>query len=171
MSIKVIAAVGLKGEIGRNNDLCWRIAADLKRFRTLTLGQVVVMGRKTYESIGHPLAERLNIIVSRTLKDIPGCVVVKSWQLAVEYAQAYNSQLDIYCIGGGELYKAAVLTADEVLITRIYNEALLADTWFPFELMADYLPMVPEDGDEFHLDPPSGMMYKYCTYNRKPKVY
>lgn len=171
MSIKVIAAVGLKGEIGQNNDLCWRIAADLKRFRTLTLGHVVVMGRKTYESIGHALPERLNIVVSRTLKDIPGCVVVRSWHQAVEYAQAYNSQLDIYCIGGGELYKAAVLTADEVLITRIYNEALLADTWFPFDLMDAYAPGVSEQGEVFLIDEPTGMMYRYYSYTRNPNVY
>jgi Dihydrofolate reductase len=170
MSIKIIAAVGLKGEIGRNNDLCWRIAADLKRFRALTVGQIVVMGRRTYESIGHPLAERLNIVVSRTLQAIPGCVVVSSFQRAIEYAQDYSSQLDIYCIGGGELYKAAVPVADEVLITRIYNEALLADTWFPFDLMTNYLPMIPEDGDAYHIDKPSGLMYKYCTYLRKPNI-
>ena len=171
MSIKIIAAVGLKGEIGRNNDLCWRIAADLKRFRDLTTGQIVVMGRRTYESIGHPLAERLNIVVSRTVKDIPGCVVVKSWPQAVEYAQAYNSQLDIYCIGGGELYKAAVTTADEVLITRIYNEALLADTWFPFDLMDDYACGISAQGELFLIDEPTGLMYRYYTYTRKPKVY
>lgn len=84
LTIKMIVACGLCGEIGRDNDLIWKIPKDLKRFKQLTLGSTVIMGRKTFDSIGRALPERLNIVISKTYDTIPGCIVAKESKCGVE---------------------------------------------------------------------------------------
>ena len=114
--ISMIVAVSDNLCIGRNNDLPWVLPGDLKNFKYLTSGKVVIMGRKSYESIGRPLPNRINVIISRNKKlEIPGCVVFNSLKKALI---SYESQ-DIFIIGGAEIYYLGSKFATEFYITRV----------------------------------------------------
>ncbi|MEX0649499.1 MAG: dihydrofolate reductase [Candidatus Andersenbacteria bacterium] len=102
----IIAALDKDGVIGHNNTIPWDIPEERKLFRELTTGNVVVMGRKTFESIGKPLPDRINIVVSRTVSSIPGTEVYPSLEQALEAAKAY--QKDIFIIGGAQIYEQAL---------------------------------------------------------------
>jgi dihydrofolate reductase len=126
--ISLIAAVSENGVIGVDNKLPWYIPEDLKRFKELTSGKTVIMGRKTYDSIGKPLPNRLNIVVSRN-KDlhIDGCLVVDSIVNAIRKA---GTDKDIFIIGGGEIYKKSVRFARRIYLTKVH-ETVEGDTTFP----------------------------------------
>jgi dihydrofolate reductase len=126
--IALIAAVSENGVIGVDNKLPWYIPEDLKRFKKLTSGNVVIMGRKTYQSIGKPLPNRLNIVISRN-KDlvIPGCLVVHTMNQAIRKA---GTDKDIFIIGGGEIYNIGMVYANKIFLTKIHQE-VEGDTTFP----------------------------------------
>lgn len=126
--IALIAAVSDNGVIGVDNKLPWYIPDDLKRFKKLTSGNVVIMGRKTYESIGKPLPNRINIVVSRN-KDlvIPNCLVVDSMTKAIRKG---GTDKDIFIIGGGEIYNSGLIHAKRIYLTKIHQE-IDGDTKFP----------------------------------------
>ena len=140
MKIAIIAAVAKDGAIGNDGEIPWHFPEDMARFKKLTLGKLVIMGRKTYESIGHPLKNRLNIIVSRRLGyDLSnqGGMVVGSFEAALAYAkrmfeaQPASSKVDeVFCIGGAEIYRLAMPIADRIYLTRI-EKRYQADTFFP----------------------------------------
>lgn len=117
--IALVAAMSENGAIGNSNHLPWRLAADMKRFRKLTLNHVVIMGRKTYESIGRPLPKRTNIVVSRNpnLALQGACVLVNSLQQAFRLASTAKK---VFVIGGSEIYREAIRCADELYLTIIY---------------------------------------------------
>ena len=110
--------------IGKDNQLLWKQSADLKRFKALTTDKTVVMGRKTYDSIGRPLPNRRNIVITRQDIEIPGCEVVHS----LEEAISLNDE--IFILGGGEIYKKSIILADKIFLTEI-NAYLKGDTYFP----------------------------------------
>lgn len=111
--IKIVVATSNNGVIGKDNKLLWKQSEDLKRFKSLTLGQKVVMGRKTYESIGKPLPNRDNYVITRSLNEIEGCKVLKSFE------EVNSLDGDIYIIGGGEIYEKFITFADEIYLTII----------------------------------------------------
>lgn len=114
--------------IGRGNALPWRLPADLKHFKAVTLGKPVLMGRKTYESIGRPLPGRHNIVVSRNADfSAPGCTVVSSTDAAL---QAAGDAPEIMIIGGAQLYVELLPRVQRVYLTRI-DAAFDGDAWFP----------------------------------------
>lgn len=121
--ISIIVAYDKKLAIGKDNTLVWRQSEDLKRFKRLTSGKTVVMGRKTYESIGKPLPNRRNIVISRQNIDIEGVEVINTFD-------SLNKDEDIFIIGGGEIYKNFIIFADRLYVTEIDCE-IEADTWFP----------------------------------------
>jgi dihydrofolate reductase len=126
--ISIIVAMAENRVIGRNNALPWRLPNDLKHFRRLTTGHVVIMGRKNYESIGKLLPERTNIIVTRnTGYAVPGARVVHSLEAA--YAAAAGDD-EIFVIGGAEIYRAALMRADRLYLTLVHA-AVPGDTCFP----------------------------------------
>lgn len=128
--IALIAAVSKNGVIGKNGGLPWKISSDLKRFRQLTAGHPVIMGRKTYESIGKPLPERTNIVITRDSHyPAPGCIVVSSIEKAVEEAKKIESEI-IFVIGGGEIYRTALPFADVLYLTLVHAE-MNGDAFFP----------------------------------------
>lgn len=141
-TISIIAAIGEKRELGKDNKLLWHIPEDLRRFKVLTKGHAVIMGRKTYESIGKPLPDRLNIIITRdTSYTVQGAVVVHSLQEAMQNTESRikpclpagrNSELpaEIFIIGGGQIYKEALPVADTLYLT-IVQGSFQADTYFP----------------------------------------
>ena len=128
--ISIIAAIGENRELGKKNELIWRIPADLKRVRELTTGHPIIMGRKTFESIGKPLPNRTNIIISRTASDIEGCLVFDSLEKGIVAAQTADTE-EIFIFGGASIYTEALPLVDRLYLTRVYATASEADTLFP----------------------------------------
>ena len=129
MKISLIVAMSSNRVIGLDNQMPWHLSADLKRFKQITMGYPILMGRKTFESIARPLLGRTNIIVSRNPVYRPeGCVVAES----VEAAIRHGCQLadEVFVIGGSTLYKASLPIADTLYITQI-NQEFDGDTFFP----------------------------------------
>jgi dihydrofolate reductase len=117
MTLSVIAAVARNGIIGRGNALPWRLPEDLKRFKALTMGHHIVMGRRTYESLGRLLPGRTTVIVSRNSDyKVPGALVVGSLQQAIA---ACGNDPEIFVIGGEELYREALPLAQRLYLTEI----------------------------------------------------
>ncbi len=130
MQISLIVAADEKNGIGLGNQLLCHLPDDLKYFKQTTLGHAIVMGRKTFESIGKPLPKRTNIIISRNAAlNIEGCVVVTSLNEAIEYAKA-NGETELFITGGGTIYELAFPLADKIYLTRIHH-TFDADTFFP----------------------------------------
>jgi dihydrofolate reductase len=128
--VSIIAAHAENMEIGKGNKLLWHIPDDLKRFKTLTSGHPIIMGRKTYESIGKPLPNRTNILVTRDRNyTVKGCIVTHSLEEAIEKASDIDQQ-EIFIIGGGELYQQGMALADKLYITLVKG-TFEADTFFP----------------------------------------
>lgn len=125
--ISIIVAIAENGVIGGDNTLLWHISEDLKNFKRLTLGHPIIMGRKTYESIGRPLPGRDNIVVSRQDIEIEGCRVVHSISEATEL---YASDKELFVIGGGEVYSQTLPLAERLYITRVHR-SYEGDTRFP----------------------------------------
>lgn len=124
--IKIIVATSKNGIIGNDNKLLWNISEDLKKFRDITIGGSVIMGRKTFESIGKPLDKRRNIVITRNLLyKADGCEIVSSLEEALSLTDN-----DCFIIGGGEIYKQAIEISDYIYLTLI-NEYFDGDTYFP----------------------------------------
>jgi dihydrofolate reductase len=131
MSLVLIAAVARNGVIGRDNELVWRDRDDLQRFKRLTLGHVLMMGRRTYDSIGRPLPGRTTIVVTRRPDwSAPGVTVAHSFEEALKLAEEVSPGQDVYVAGGGEIYRLALPLADRLELTEIAAD-LDGDTTFP----------------------------------------
>jgi len=130
MEVILIAAVGENGEMGRNNELLWHLPGDLPRFKELTMGSPLIMGRKTFDSIGRALPGRLNIVLTaNTDWQHEGVSTANSIESALELAKAENSD-KIFVIGGGQIYKLFLAYATSLEITEVHD-APVADTFFP----------------------------------------
>lgn len=126
--IIMIAAVAENNALGKNNDLLWHLPNDFKRFKTLTSGHHIIMGRKTFESFPKPLPNRTHIIISRDLTyKVEGCIVVDSIEKALAVCP---KDQDSYIIGGGEIYKLGLSYADKLDLTRVHH-TFEADVYFP----------------------------------------
>jgi dihydrofolate reductase len=127
MKIAIIVAMGTNRVIGRDNEMPWHLPADLKHFKQTTLGKPVLMGRKTHESIGRPLPERANIVITRDRDyDAPGCTVVHS----IEEALRAAGDGEVMVIGGAEFYRQILPRADTIYLTLIH-QTFEGDTRFP----------------------------------------
>lgn len=127
----LIAAVAANGVIGLDGTLPWRLPADLHRFRSLTTGHPVVMGRRTFESIGRPLPKRTNMVLSRDPAYIAdGCWVFDNVADAVTMAGASPGGHQVWIIGGGDLYASTIDSADRLELT-VLDAEVEGDTWFP----------------------------------------
>ncbi|PWS26087.1 dihydrofolate reductase [Pedobacter yonginense] len=128
-SIAIAVAVGKNSEIGKNNQLLWHMPADLKYFKQTTSGHTVVMGRKTFDSVGRPLPNRRNIVITRdaSLK-IDGVEVVNSLNEALNITQ--SEEKPVFIIGGAEIYHQALPKTNMLYLTTIH-ETFDADTFFP----------------------------------------
>ena len=125
--ISIIVAVAQNGVIGDKNSLLWHITEDMRFFRQTTSGHPVIMGRKTYESLGRPLPNRTNVVISRTISHIEGCTVVGSLEEAVAM---FPSDEEVFIIGGAQIYALALKVADRFYLTRVEHE-YEGDTSFP----------------------------------------
>ena len=131
MKLSMIAAMGQSRVIGIDNKMPWHLPADLQWFKKTTLGSPIIMGRKTYDSIGRPLPGRLNIILSRNpdLK-IEGCTVVNTLSAAIEVAETVDNVEEVFITGGAHLYEKFLQDADLLYLTLIDAE-FEGDTFFP----------------------------------------
>ena len=132
METIIIVAVSENDAIGKDNKLLFHLKEDMQNFKRLTTSNVVIMGRKTYESIGKPLKDRINIVISRSdNKDEENLIWVHSLEEAMKKAKEYEK--DIYIIGGGSIYKEALEKdiVDKIYLTRIKKRVNDADTFFP----------------------------------------
>lgn len=155
--LAVIAAVAANGVIGAGNRLPWRLAADLKRFRALTTGHTVIMGRKTWESIGRPLPDRQNVVVTRQRAyRAPGADVAPSLDAALALVRLPPPA---FCIGGGALYREALPRATTLHLTEI-DRAYAGDATFPALDRSAWREVArePQRGDDFD--------YAFVTYER-----
>ena len=125
--ISIIVAVAANGVIGDNNSLLWHISEDLRNFKRITSGHPVIMGRKTFESLGRPLPNRTNVVVSRTATAIDGCRVAASLDEAIAMFSADEAA---FIIGGAQIYAQALDAADKIYITRVGRD-YEGDTSFP----------------------------------------
>ena len=126
--IILIAAISKNNEIGKSNQLLWHLPDDFKRFKTLTTGHYIIMGRKTFESFPKPLPNRTHIIITRQKNyAVENCIVVSSLEEAIKVCPKNE---DIYIIGGGEIYKQSIDFADKLEITVVDHD-FEADTFFP----------------------------------------
>jgi dihydrofolate reductase len=126
----MIVAAGENNEIGKDNDLIWHLRDDLKRFKSLTSGHHIIMGRKTFESFPKPLPNRTHIVITRqsNYKAPDGVIIVNSIEDAINIAKKDSQP---FIIGGGEIYKQAMPYASKIEITRVHATFPEADTFFP----------------------------------------
>jgi dihydrofolate reductase len=137
MIISLIAAVSDNGVIGKGNEIPWKLSTDLKRFKMFTSGKAVIMGRKTFESIGEPLPNRINIILSKDKKFKPAKTVVFS-ELGDALNFAADNQLEeVFIIGGAQIYEATIDMADRIYLTKVHAQ-IEGDAYFPDFDMADW---------------------------------
>ena len=153
--INIIVAASLNNVIGKDNKLLWRQSADLKRFKELTTGKTVVMGRKTFDSIGKPLPNRRNIVITRQSIQIPGCEMVNSLE------EALKLDNEIFIIGGGEIYQKSIILADKIFFTLIETE-IEGDTHFP--VFGDEWKI--ESKEDFLKDEKNQFDYQFINYVR-----
>ena len=125
----IVVAMGLSNEIGADNQLLWHLPKDLKHFKEITSGHPIIMGRKTYESIGKPLPNRTNIVISRKTDWFEeGILIVGSIKEAIKFAKKIDE--NIFIIGGGNIYQQTIDIADKLEVTLVKTD-LEADTFFP----------------------------------------
>ena len=130
MKLSLIVAVAENNTIGHNNQLIWHLPNDLKQFRRLTTGHCIIMGRKTFDSIGKPLPNRTSIIVSRNPDfQIEGCITVDSLEKAISKASEIESQ-ETFIIGGAEIYRLSLPLADKIYLTEVHH-SFEGDALFP----------------------------------------
>lgn len=162
MILSHIVAAAKNGVIGVNNTLPWHIPEDLKFFREKTKGKALIMGRKTFESVGHPLPHRLNVVITRQTDYRPdGAHVVRSLDEAIEYCQSQKHKYgdEIFIIGGGEIFKDSMGRVDLIYLTRIHKD-YPGDIFYP-----DVDPLKFEEIERRDRDEP--VPFSFLTYARK----
>jgi len=157
----MIAAAAENNALGKNNELVWHLPNDFKRFKSLTTGHHIIMGRKTFESFPKPLPDRVHVVITRQENYQPeGCIVVDSIEKAIAVCPEND---DSYVIGGGEIYNLALPFTDIIELTRVHH-TFEADAFFPKISSSEWLLVESEENykDEKHL-----YDYTYETYIRK----
>ena len=160
-NISIIVAISENNAIGKNNQLLWHLPADLKHFKTITSGHPIIMGRKTYDSIGRPLPNRKNIVITRQ-KDlvIEGVHIVNSMEEALSLCANEN---EVFIIGGAEIYKSALSFTNLIYLTTVHHH-YDADAFFPELAKKDW----KEINQEYHpADEKNSVAYTFSTLKRQ----
>ena len=163
MQKNIIVAISDNNAIGKNNELLWHISEDLRFFRRTTLGWPVIMGRKTFESIGRALPGRVNVVISRGFTTGEDVEVVGSLEEAFATAESTNLE-KCFVMGGGQIYAQALEQADRLVVTHVHTVIEDADTFFP--------PIDPEvwevvQRSELFTDEETGYTFEFVEYLRK----
>jgi dihydrofolate reductase len=158
--ISLLVAMDRNRLIGKDNDLPWRLPADLAYFKKMTMGHPIVMGRKTYESIGRPLPGRENIIITRnSTYSAVGCKVIQSIDEIIELSK---TKTETFVIGGSEIFKEILPFVDKLYITEI-EEEFEGDTYFPNIPFEDWKLISREKGIQDEKNP---YEFYFCVYER-----
>ena len=158
--VSVIVAIAENYVIGDKNTLLWNIKEDMRRFRTTTTGHPVIMGRKTYESIGRPLPKRTNVVITRGDSEFEGCLVAHSLEEAVAM---FPTDEEVFIIGGAQIYNQALPLADKLYLTIVHRN-YDGDTSFPALDMSEWNELSREEfehGEEFEHP------FSFINYERK----
>lgn len=148
MTISIIAAVAKNGAIGYENKLLYWLPNDLKRFKALTTGHTIIMGRKTFDSLPKgALPNRRNIVLSRTLKELPGCECFPSLKSALSHC---SEEEEVFIIGGSSVYRQAMPLADRLCLTEVDDTPTEADAFFPSYQEWKEVSREEHDTDEKH---------------------
>lgn len=160
MNLNIIVATDSKGGIGKNNDLPWYLPADLKYFKAMTNGHTIIMGRRTFDSMGKALPNRRNIVISRQ-KDLEykDTEVTHSLESALSLC---SKDEEVFIIGGGEIFRQALPVADTLYITEIHHN-FEADTFFPAINKAEWKEVKREDKQP---DEKNRVPYSFVTYKK-----
>jgi len=159
--VTIIAAIAENNALGKDNQLIWHLPADLKRFKKMTLNHVVIMGRKTLESLGKPLPNRTNILVTRDKNyKAEGCVVVNSLKEALEAAAKEDE--NPFILGGAEIYKQALPFTDKLDVTFVHHQ-FDADVFFP---EIDKKIWKETSREDFKADENNKYDYSFVTFER-----
>jgi dihydrofolate reductase len=160
--ISIIVAIAQNNAIGKDNDLLWHLSGDLKRFKELTTGHTIVMGKRTFESLPvRPLPNRKSIVITDVEgEQIPGCVMAYSIEDAVNKCDANDEN---FIIGGGSVYRQFMPIADKLYLTVVHKD-FEADTFYP-EINFDEWQAIEKQENIF--DEKSGLTYSYIIYKRK----
>src|SRR6201986_2763661 len=160
MIVSIVVAISENNAIGKNNQLLWYLPADLKHFKNITTGHTVIMGRKTYESVGKPLPNRRNIIITRQDITIEGCEVVKS----IEGALALSaSEEEVFIVGGAEIYRQSMHLTNRIYLTVVHQK-FDADSFFPEIHYDEWLETEQEDHEP---DEKNKLPYSFITLERR----
>ena len=154
--IAIIAAVAKNRVIGSHGKIPWHIAEDFRKFKSLTKGNVVIMGRRTFESIGRPLPDRTNVVVSATMEEVPGIIIARSLRSAISRAQDRGGK--IFICGGARLYEEGIAIADTMYISHVKGD-FDGDTLFPDYDESEWEKVSCERFDDF----------MFCEYRRAEK--
>jgi dihydrofolate reductase len=174
MQVSIIVAVSENGVIGREGELPWRLSSDLRRFKEITMGHTVIMGRRTWESIGRTLPGRRMIVISRQpgyRVEIPEVEVAASLDDALERATA-KGEVEAFVIGGAEMYRSALPIADRLYVTLVKAQ-VEGDTYFPVKSFDDFdwNSWVIVNQEPHEADAKNEYSYVYVTLQRcEPKA-
>ena len=159
-TLSIIVALAKKNRaIGKNNKLPWYIPEDLKHFKDVTNGHPVIMGRKTYESIGRPLPNRTNIVVTRNKNyNAPGCLIASSLTNSIKLAKQKDKD-EIFIIGGGQIFEEVIMIADKLYLTVVEGD-IEGDIYFP-QYEAAFPKIISESKHESH-----GYKYTFLTLSK-----
>ena len=160
MKISLIAAFAEEGVIGKDGKIPWTLKEDLKHFRNQTEGCSVVMGRKTYESIGRPLPNRLNIVMTKNPKKLEGVKEVSNRKEALEIASSYSDE--VFIIGGEKVYEEFLPFATKMYLTKI-DIKVKGDTFFPNWNLSEWKELSRQDKRDLDQD----IKYCFLEYKRK----
>jgi dihydrofolate reductase len=157
--ITIVVAIASNYAIGKNNQLLWHLPKDLKHFKDITAGGTVIMGRKTFDSVGKPLPKRRNIVITRQDIKIEGCEVVKSIDEAIALCQ---DEAEVFIVGGAEIYHQAMHLTNRIYLTIVHH-SFDADTFFPEIDYKDWKETAHEDHET---DEKHAFAYSFITLER-----
>lgn len=160
MKISLVVIADENNGIGKNNQLLAHLPADLKHFKQLTVGHPVIMGRKTFDSMGKPLPQRKNIVVTTQNIEIVGCAIAHSIEDALEKCKG---EVRVSIIGGAKIFEQAISLADTIYLTRLHHK-FDADTFFP---EVDLTVWQELETEHHKPDDKNAFPYTFITYNRR----
>ena len=163
MKLSLIAALSTNNVIGRDNQVPWHLPTDLRRFKEVTMGHHLVMGRKTFDSVGRPLPGRTNVVITRSEDwSADGVTVVHSLEEALRVAMSAG-ETEAFIAGGAEIYQLSIHRADRMLLTRVHAE-VEGDTWFPeFDDVSEWKLV---DAEHFEADEKNDHPFSFLVYER-----
>ena len=167
MRLSIIAALSTNNVIGRSNDIPWRMSTDLKRLKAMTMNHHMIMGRKTFDSLGKPLPGRTIVVITRSDDFKPeGVIVVQSIEEAIDYVEQSGDD-EPFIAGGAQIYEQSMHRADRMYLTRVHTE-IQGDTYFPdFDDVSEWHLV---DSEHFEADAKNEYPYSFLTYERAGTV-